>query len=362
MNKKIKIACFIPFSRDFQGFGGAERRIPYIFSKLDFEKYDVSIIIISYKNREKIQNEISRYLDGIEKVVYLDNNIKAFFHFLHNYYDIVCYTDCILRTIPAIWGTLFKKSKRIMLMESVNNSSFQFKKKWYKYFFGMNIKLSSHLDCLYPSNVSIIKSKYENTEITVTPSILPRIEKYLKVHDKQNIILFAGRLMEQKNPKLFINSMVSIREKLIEKNFKCWICGEGPLKNELISYVKKYGCEDVIEIKGYVNMEEITPICKVFCSLQNKENYPSQSLLEAISCGCYCIASNRGDTYRIVKNDFGELVELDKSSICNSILNVIEKTNSQWMFIENKAMEFANNNFNVNKAVKHYDEIFGRIL
>lgn len=362
MNKKIKIACFLPFSHRFSGFGGAERRIPYIFSKLDYNKYDVTIVITSYKNREKIEGEISKYLDESQNVIYLENNIKTLLYFLNNSYDIVCYTDCILRTIPTIFASLLKKSKRIMLMESVNNSSFNFKKAWYKYFFDMNIKLSNHLDCLYPSNIPIIKSKFPKAKITITPSILPRIHKYSRIEEKKNIILFAGRLIEQKNPRIFIDSMVNIRKELLEKNFKCWICGEGPLKNELISYIKENGYEDIIEIKGYLNMENVTIEAKIFCSLQNRDNYPSQSLLEAIASGCYCIASNLGDTRIIVKDDFGKLVDLNEISISSAVLEAIKKTNNEWNNIESKAKEFANINFNVDKAVQHYDNIFENMV
>lgn len=360
--KKTRIACFIPFPRKYSGFGGAERRIPHIFAQLDSNIYDVSIVIVCYGYKKEIEKEISRYLGQSSKVVYVKSSTLAFVHFIHNRYDIVCFPDCVLRTIPAISAALFSKSKRVMLMESVNNSSFNFRRNWYKYFFWLNMKLSNHLDCLYPSCVHGIKVKFPKKVVTVTPSVLPRMDHYQIKKTKQNIILFSGRLIDQKNPKLFIDSVALIRDDLRKRGYSCLVCGEGPLKKTLMLYVKENGWDDFIQFKGYVNMEEITPAAKVFCSLQSMDNYPSQSLLEAISSGCYCIASNRGDTHRIVKSHFGRLVELDEMTISRAIADLLCMSDEDWLLIENNARRFARANFSVNKATGHYHHLFQSLL
>ncbi len=356
--KKPKVACFIPFPRKYNGFGGAERRIPHIFSQLDINIYDVSIVVVCYGHKEEIEKEMSRYISETTKAVYLKSSILAFIHVILNRYDIVCFPDCVLRTIPTIWAALFSRSKRVMLMESVNNSSFNFRRNWYKYFFLLNMKSSSHLDCLYPSCIPRIKTKFPKKVVTVTPSILPRMDNYQRKKTKQNIILFSGRLIDQKNPKLFIDSVALIRDELRKNSYRCLVCGEGPLKKTLMLYVEKNGWDDFIEFKGYVNMEEVTPHAKIFCSLQSRDNYPSQSLLEAISSGCYCIASNVGDTQRIVKSQFGRLVEFDEIDISRAIVDILYISNEDWLLIESNARRFAIDNFSVSKATDHYHHLF----
>lgn len=58
-NKKKRIICFFPTSKRYYGMGGAERRIPYIFSNLDNTKFDVTILFQVYDGQsEKILKDI----------------------------------------------------------------------------------------------------------------------------------------------------------------------------------------------------------------------------------------------------------------------------------------------------------------
>ena len=65
---------------------------------------------------------------------------------------------------------------------------------------------------------------------------------------------------------------------------------------------------------------------KIFISIQQKENYPSQSLLEAMACENAIIASDVGETRLLVTENEGILVKLDAEEIADAIIKLITNT------------------------------------
>ena len=121
-------------------------------------------------------------------------------------------------------------------------------------------------------------------------------------------------------------------------------------------------CSDIVQLSGLRKMDEIAPFARVFCSLQSEENYPSQALLEAIASGCYCIATNVGNTSAIVKPQFGCLVDLDVKQLSEALFDCISFDASRWDYIEASAKQFALDNFSIEKASSHYQAIIDKLV
>jgi GalNAc-alpha-(1->4)-GalNAc-alpha-(1->3)-diNAcBac-PP-undecaprenol alpha-1,4-N-acetyl-D-galactosaminyltransferase len=64
---------------------------------------------------------------------------------------------------------------------------------------------------------------------------------------------------------------------------------------------------------------------KIFVSLQQHENYPSQSLIEAIATKNIIIATDVGDTRKIVKEKYSKLISIDTYSLVEALLDLFEK-------------------------------------
>lgn len=58
---------------------------------------------------------------------------------------------------------------------------------------------------------------------------------------------------------------------------------------------------------------------KIFLSLQDHENYPSQALLEAMASGCAIIATDVGETRRLVDESCGALIPRDGVALAQAI-------------------------------------------
>ena len=59
-------------------------------------------------------------------------------------------------------------------------------------------------------------------------------------------------------------------------------------------------------------------------SIQSDNNYPSQSLIEAMACENAIIASDVGETRRLVDSEVGILVPLSAISIANAIISLLD--------------------------------------
>lgn len=347
--------------KEMRYLGGAERRINYIFSNISHPDLQVDLIFLLGKNEKFVLESLEKYINPKANVVVVHSYISLVKHILKEKYDIVCYVDCAVQTIPSIIAATIAKSKKCMLIEDSSRCYGIFNKGWIeKLLMDYNFSHSDHLDTLYPSSLKNLKHKYGNKKIgfSVTPCTLPRMERYSDSINKKNYILFASRLVEGKNPELFINAAINCSSALRKAGFKCIVCGDGPKREELSQLISREGCNDVIELKGYVNMEDITPLCKVFCSLQHRENYPSQALLEAITAGCYCICTNCGDTGLIINDSFGELIDEDVASLSNALENTLKFTDTEWDSINNSAKTFAIEHFDYSIAVDHYEKLF----
>lgn len=97
---------------------------------------------------------------------------------------------------------------------------------------------------------------------------------------------------------------------------------------------------------------------KIFLSLQNYENYPSQSLLEAISSGNYIIASDVGDTNSIVKTDFGSLVSLSIEDISIKLKDAIKLIEKSGDDIFRSSRNFAINRFKPEDSISYFKTLF----
>lgn len=92
------------------------------------------------------------------------------------------------------------------------------------------------------------------------------------------------------------------------------------------------------------NSFEFLSRSKIFLSLQKKNNYPSQSLLEAMVCECAVIATDVGETRRIVDEECAVLIPYEANSLRDAILFLISNPE--------KAMEIGRNARE--RVIKHH--------
>lgn len=113
-------------------------------------------------------------------------------------------------------------------------------------------------------------------------------------------ILFLGRLTMQKNPEILIKSFLGL-DPGTRKNTKLVLVGYGELEKELR---EKYQNSHVIftgAIKDEKKKRDIIRACQISVLPSRAEGMPL-ALLEAMSCGLACIASDAGSNNELLRD------------------------------------------------------------
>jgi len=69
---------------------------------------------------------------------------------------------------------------------------------------------------------------------------------------------------------------------------------------------------------------EILNQSAIFVSLQAADNYPSQSLLEAMACGNAIIATDVGETWRLVDETNGIRIPPSAHALTNAVVTLLQ--------------------------------------
>src|SRR3989338_9959116 len=147
----------------------------------------------------------------------------------------------------------------------------------------------------------------------------PRNIRKPKKYGKSTIMLFVGRLSDQKGLQYLIESMPDVIE--YNPSIKLLVIGEGPygkilkdivIDNHLEKHVEFLGSMKSAEITKYYNLADIF----VLPSLANKTGTEALglSLLEAMASGCAVIGTKVGGIPFLIKDNYNGLLVEQKNS------------------------------------------------
>ncbi len=138
----------------------------------------------------------------------------------------------------------------------------------------------------FKKNINIIPTGIE-VERFFTENInqkeIDKIKKQLKISKKDFIILFVGRLAEEKNVEFLINSQKEIQKKY--KNIKLLIVGDGPDKEKYENYVESLNIKSNIIFTGKVAWDDMPyyyQIANIFATASKTETQ-GLTIIEAMA-------------------------------------------------------------------------------
>jgi glycosyltransferase involved in cell wall biosynthesis len=137
---------------------------------------------------------------------------------------------------------------------------------------------------------------------------------------------------------------------------KFYLLGDGPDFEKAETFKREHNLWNV-EMPGFVSYpQEYFKKSKIFVSIQQSNNYPSQSLLEAMACGNAIIASDVGETRKLVDDKVGLLVELNAQALANAFEQVLANQVLQTtMALE--ARQRVLENHNVEKFLEYFQSL-----
>ncbi len=177
------------------------------------------------------------------------------------------------------------------------------------------LKLAKNVDILNPTN-SLFKYQFRRF---ISPNSFPHLTntnqpiQYSFTNPiRQNVVIFCGAFEQTKNPMLAIEAFkIFLKQHKSEiEQPKLVMFGKGSLEAQIKKSIAEIKAEfgEVIEIREYSRYLKTLSESSIFLSLQDFDNYPSQSLMESMLFCNKIIATNFGDTGLLVKPEGNKLI------------------------------------------------------
>jgi len=274
-------------------------------------------------------------------------------------------------------GVFLKKLLKIPLLTTVHGSDlFPLKNKFFKKLQHFVIKNS---DCItVNSNATRDELIKRFPDYSFKVAVMPmgvdtdlfkkRNLKKPRKYKKNKILLFVGRLSDQKGLQYLIDSMHDISR--YSPNAKLLIIGEGPYKKELEDQANKLGVENNLEFLGSMPASDVAKyynFADIFLipSLSTKTGTEALglSMLEAMASGCAVIGTDVGGIPFVIKNGYNGILVKQKSSneLSHAIITLLkDKKKSQKL--GNNAAKFVKENYSWDKISKDFIKIYNNLM
>ena len=189
-----------------------------------------------------------------------------------------------------------------------------------------------------------------------------------KKYAKNKIILFVGRLSDQKGVQYLVDSMQYVTKS--DSDAKLLIIGSGPYESTLIQKTKKIGMWDYVEFLGPKSSKEIAGyynFCDVFVlpSLSNNTGTESLglSLLEAMASGCAVIGTKVGGIPNVISNNHNGLIigHKDALGLSKAMISILEDRKKA-VKLGNNAEKFVKARYSWEPITWEFIKIYENIL
>lgn len=141
---------------------------------------------------------------------------------------------------------------------------------------------------------------------------------------KKKVVTYISRLDDGKGVELLIDIVKRTFE--LDKSIEFRIIGYGRLENyiskKLKSFYSKYDIP--FQVQRTTENSKYLKESLIFLSLQDYENFPSQSVLEAMYFNNYILSTNVGMSNLLVKNNNGELISSQAELFASRIVSLCD--------------------------------------
>jgi glycosyltransferase involved in cell wall biosynthesis len=153
-------------------------------------------------------------------------------------------------------------------------------------------------------------------------------EKFQPSARKANVVVFAGRLSEQKRPWLFVEAVAVLRSRRPDliQGWRFEMYGDGALRARIVQLIETHALGGVLTLSRTPDMAPVFAGSRLFVSTQALENFTSLAMLEAMAAGNAVVAEDVGQTREFVTHgDNGLLVSpATGDTLANAIADYIE--------------------------------------
>ena len=216
-----------------------------------------------------------------------------------------------------------RPSHRVVVSVTDPNLEGHVGSKWARPWFFAAVRGSHCVDALTEDiRASLIAEGIDPVRITVSPGSVVDVARFVPASAKECWVVFAGRLVEEKNPGLFVAALPFIHTAVPEARF--FLLGDGPLKQVLTRSIEQMGMGGLVTAEFRDDIAPVLARGLVFVSLQRKDNYPSQVLLEAMACEMATVATDVANTARLIDEDTGIRVAPEAEAVGRAVVDLLQ--------------------------------------
>lgn len=351
---------------------GAETLLMNIYRNINREKYEFHFITHT-KEKCDYDNEIL-VLGG--KIIYLERpHIKKINKYNNDFKKIVEENgpyDAIHTHVQLMNGLVLKNAYECNIKNRIshahlngdyNKSSFfrdmyrKYSKYLIKKYATKNIACSNESGkYLYKERDFLLLNNAIDLEKFNDNGIYKRyLNKEFGLENNIKIITHIGRFVEAKNHEFIIDVFSNLFKE--DKNYRLFLCGDGPLKEEIENKVFNLKLEDYIYFLGIrSDINKILLGSDLYFMPSILEGLPV-ALVEAQAAGCECLISNnipRDGDLEIGIVDFLDLNK-DLNVWVNEIKRKLQNEKVDFYTRKNKIIK---SGFDLSKNIKFLEEIY----
>lgn len=181
-----------------------------------------------------------------------------------------------------------------------------------------------------------------------------------KPHDRLKI-LFVGRLVDQKDPMLFMRIVKQLKDTGMD--FEARVFGGGQYKKKMLQYKETHALTEV-EFAGKVPHKEVIDAMMASHVLvaPSKHEAMSVTILEGLSCGLYIVTTPISGNNMVVENNGILIDSRDAEPYAEAITAYNEDVFKQGAFKRQQVSEHILQEFNWRVVAERYMLMFKRIL
>ena len=204
--------------------------------------------------------------------------------------------------------------------------------------------------------------KYYTREIEVIPNgvDLDRLQPAAIQVNEPPRIVFAGRFMAQKNPLQIVHTLAELKD----LSWQCVMLGDGPLMHEVQQAIEEQGLQERFTLLGWVTPEEVLEWfdkSDILFMPSLSEGLPVIGV-QALAKGLALVVSKVGGFVELVdEGQNGFLVVVHHPTGFSIALRQLLSHQSDLRYFRETSLQRAVN-FDVNRIVEQYEDIFKELL
>lgn len=159
-----------------------------------------------------------------------------------------------------------------------------------------------------PHRIEVCYTNADTVECSPHAPTRQKVRAELEISDHLPVILYAGRLVKQKQPKVFAQVMDALHQRGVR--FLALVAGDGPDRGWLETYIRTHKLRDCVRLLGNIpnrRVRELLQASDLFFLPSEWEGI-SLAIYEAMACGIPVVGADVGGQRELVINGCGRLL------------------------------------------------------